>query len=167
MYKCFLFFLFSFLLGACTNVEDVETNVFFTPTDGEQKISLKPNGDIDVNFSSFEDSISFEITTRTDWSISFDDQMNESWCDATPRTGKSGTTCIMIKVQNNSTESDRAATLKVQSGTSVKNINVKQVSREPLSFGEGVKTKDNVRILDNHFSKYVVKYSDNQIILDS
>lgn len=93
--------------------------------------------------------------------------MNESWCDATPRTGKSGTTCIMIKAQNNSTESDRAATLKVQSGTSVKNINIKQVSREPLSFGEGVKTNDNVRILDNHFSKYVVKYSDNQIILDS
>lgn len=167
MYKCFLFFLFSFLLGACTNVEVVETNLFFTPTDGEQKISLKPNGDIDVNFSSFEDSVSFEITTQTDWNISFDDQMNESWCDATPRTGKSGTTCIMIKAQNNSTESDRAATLKVQSGTSVKNINIKQVSREPLSFGEGVKTNDNVRILDNHFSKYVVKYSDNQIILDS
>lgn len=167
MYKCFLFFLFSFLLGACTNVEVVETTLFFTPTDGEQKISLKPNGDIDVNFSSFEDSVSFEITTQTDWNISFDDQMNESWCDATPRTGKSGTTCIMIKAQNNSTESDRAATLKVQSGTSVKNINIKQVSREPLSFGEGVKTNDNVRILDNHFSKYVVKYSDNQIILDS
>lgn len=167
MYKCFLFFLVSFLLAACTNVEVVETNLFFTPTDGEQKISLKPNGDIDVNFSSFEDSVSFEITTQTDWNISFDDQMNESWCDATPRTGKSGTTCIMIKAQNNSTESDRAATLKVQSGTSVKNINIKQVSREPLSFGEGVKTNDNVRILDNHFSKYVVKYSDNQIILDS
>lgn len=167
MYKCFLIFLFSFLLGACTNVEDVETNLFFTPTDGEQKISLKPNGDIDVNFSSFEDSISFKITTQTDWNISFDDQMNESWCDATPRTGKSGTTCIMIKVQNNTNESDRTTTLKVQSGTSVKNINVKQVSREPLSFGEGVKTKDNVRILDNHFSKYVVKFSDNQIILDS
>ena len=50
MYKCFLFFLFSFLLGACTNDEVVETNLFFTPTDGEQKISLKPNGDIDVNF---------------------------------------------------------------------------------------------------------------------
>ena len=120
-----------------------------------------------INFSSFEDSVSFEITTQTDWNISFDDQMNESWCDATPRTGKFGTTCVMIKAQNNSTESDRVATLKVQSGTSVKNINIKQVSREPLSFGEGVKTNDNVRILDNHFSKYVVKYSDNQIILDS
>ena len=167
MYKFFLFILLSFLLGACTNVEDVETNLLFTPTDGEQKISLNPNGDIDVHFSSFEDSVSFEITTQTDWNISFDDQMNESWCDATPRTGKSGTTCIMIKVQNNSNESDRTTTLKVQSGTSVKNINVKQVSREPLSFGEGVKTKDNVRILDNHFSKYVVKFSDNQIILDS
>ncbi len=160
-------FLLIFSLGACTNVEDMGTSLYFSTTDSEQKVTLKSNGDIDVQLSSFEDSVSFEINAQTDWNVSFDDMMNENWCRVAPTSGRSGTTRILIKAENNSSESDRTTTLKVQSGSSVKNINVKQLCREPLSFGEGVKTKDNVRMLDNRFSKYIIEYSDNEIILDS
>lgn len=162
-----LIFLLIFSLGACTNVEDMGTSLYFSTTDSEQKVTLKSNGDIDVQLSSFEDSVSFEIKAQTDWNVSFDDMMNENWCRVAPTSGRSGTTRILIKAENNSSESDRTTTLKVQSGSSVKNINVKQLCREPLSFGEGVKTKDNVRMLDNRFSKYIIEYSDNEIILDS
>lgn len=165
--RCILIFLLIFLLGACTNVEDMGTSLYFSTTDSEQKVTLKSNGVIDVQLSSFEDSVSFEINAQTDWNVSFDDMMNENWCRVAPTSGRSGTTRILIKAENNSSESDRTTTLKVQSGSSVKNINVKQLCREPLSFGEGVKTKDNVRMLDNRFSKYIIEYSDNEIILDS
>lgn len=170
MNRFFFLFIYSLclsILGSCTNVEDMETSIFFSATDDEQKITLKSNGDIDIQFSSFEDSVSFDINSQIDWSLSFNDQTDENWCEVTPKSGKSGNTKIVIKVHSNSTDSERTTMLKVQSGSSVKSVNIKQLSRDPLSFGEGVKTKENVRIFDNRFSKYVIHYNDNQIILDS
>ena len=55
------------------------TSLYFSTTDSEQKVTLKSNGDIDVQLSSFEDSVSFEINAQTDWNVSFDDMMNENW----------------------------------------------------------------------------------------
>lgn len=167
IYRYIFILLLIFLFGACTNVEEIETSLYFSALDDGQKVNLKSNGDIDVLFSSFEDSVSFEINAQTDWNSSVDDMMNENWCSVAPTSGKSGTTRILIKAKNNSSESDRITTLKVQSGPLVKYINIKQLCREPLSFGEGVKIKDNVRMLDNRFSKYIIEYSDNEIILNS
>lgn len=47
----------------------METSIFFSATDDEQKITLKSNGDIDIQFSSFEDSVSFDINSQIDWSL--------------------------------------------------------------------------------------------------
>ena len=153
-------------MSACTEVNEVETSLSLTINGEDQKVSLKPNGDVEITFTSFEDSVCLDISSLVDWSVKLDNQKDETWCTITPMEGLSGTTQLTIKVKDNTYDSDRSSKIIVNSGSTIHNIYITQKAREPLSFGNSVILNENVRIYDSRFYSFVKSYNDSQVILN-
>ena len=118
MNRCFFIILFlSIFMSACTEVNEVETSLSLTINGEDQKVSLKPNGDVEITFTSFEDSVCLDISSLVDWSVKLDNQKDETWCTITPMEGLSGTTQLTIKVKDNTYDSDRSSKIIVNSGS--------------------------------------------------
>ena len=88
-----------------------------TPT-AEPKVSLETNK---LEFSSGSGSQTFKITSNTSWTVSSD----QAWCSVSPASG-SNDDGVTVKVEENTSITERRATITVKSEAGDKTVNVTQ-----------------------------------------
>ena len=101
---------------------------------GNKTISVTQNGTAAVltldssilEFTSGSGSKMFRISSNTSWAVS----SNRSWCNVSPSSG-SGDGSVTVKVEENTSTSERTAMITVESGTITRTLSVTQNGVEP------------------------------------
>lgn len=165
--KLLFFSLLLMMLFACKKQTEVEPSLAFVVGVQNPAIEMASNGDLIVTLPSYEGSCSVGVSSMASWNLTYENASATEWCVVSPLSGEAGESTIQIKVLDNSLGSERTAKLKVSNGAVSKVISIVQKAPERLSFGAGAVLKENVRILDAQFSQYVLRYSDNQVVVSA
>ena len=80
------------------------------------------------------------FTTNSAWNASVVDNLD--WCTVSPSSGVAGTHTVVITVKENTMQSYRYPTVRIQAGTATQNIWIEQQPRDPdnITFATGTNT---------------------------
>lgn len=97
---------------------DITKKIEVTQAGANHEISIDTNN---LEFTADEGSKTFKITTNTSWTVASD----QTWCSVNPTSGKNDGT-VTVKVEENTSTSERTATITVKSEVGDQTVKVIQ-----------------------------------------